>query len=128
MARSAPVSPRRASTRTRRCAWPRSSTSTRIASPSSVPANGSSRSTLRSRSHHCDAPPDAYRDHMSSAVAPLRDPSSRADERTTLIEFLDYFRTVLLRKADGLTDVQLATPLPPSTLTIGRLVRHMTFV
>lgn len=45
-----------------------------------------------------------------------------------LVEFLDFYRTVLLRKACGLTPAQLDVSIAPSTLTIGALVRHMTFV
>jgi uncharacterized damage-inducible protein DinB len=56
------------------------------------------------------------------------EPSFAAGERETLIEFLDWYRTVLLRKGDGLTPHQLSTRLGPSSLTIGRLIRHMTFV
>ena len=45
-----------------------------------------------------------------------------------LLGFLDVQRTVLLRKGDGLTAEQLGQRLGPSTLTLGRLIRHMTFV
>lgn len=45
-----------------------------------------------------------------------------------LDEFVDFYRAVLLRKASGLEPAQLAATLAPSTLTIGALVRHMTFV
>ena len=33
-------------------------------------------------------------------------PPVTADERVTLEQFLDYFRSVLLRKADGIDEVQ----------------------
>ena len=36
------------------------------------------------------------------------DPDFVAPERQTLVEFLDYYRTVLLRKAAGLSQAQLA--------------------
>jgi len=49
-------------------------------------------------------------------------------ERDTLVTFLDYFRSVLLRKAAGLAAPQLAATLGPSTLTIGGLLKHMAFV
>jgi hypothetical protein len=55
-------------------------------------------------------------------------PPFAVDERSTLLAFLDYFRTVLARKAVGLTAEQLATTLPPSTLTLGGLLKHMAFV
>ena len=51
-----------------------------------------------------------------------------ADERTTLVGMLDYYRAVLLRKTWGLTAEQLATQLPPSDLTLGGLLLHMAFV
>jgi hypothetical protein len=51
------------------------------------------------------------------------------DERATLIAFLDYFRTVLVRKAEGLSDEQARrAACPPSDLTILGLVRHMADV
>lgn len=45
-----------------------------------------------------------------------------------LLGFLDMYRAVLVRKAAGLTQEQLATPLPPSTLTLGGLLKHMALV
>lgn len=51
-----------------------------------------------------------------------------ADERTTLLEMLDRYRAVLLRKTWGLTEDQLATPLEPSSLTLGGLLLHMALV
>jgi uncharacterized damage-inducible protein DinB len=59
---------------------------------------------------------------------PPHDPDGTASERQTLIEFLDYYRAVLLRKAAGLDRAQLATRLGASSLTIGGLVKHMAFV
>ncbi len=56
------------------------------------------------------------------------EPDRAATERNTLTAFLDYFRSVLVRQASGLSPEQLATPLPPSTLTIGGLMKHMSFV
>jgi hypothetical protein len=65
---------------------------------------------------------------MIEAVAPPTDPPGNVDERDTLSSFLDFFRTVLIRKGQGMDAIQLATPLAPSTLTVGGLIRHMTFV
>ncbi|MFK8022382.1 MAG: DinB family protein [Ilumatobacter sp.] len=65
---------------------------------------------------------------MNDPVPGPIEPGLLTDERTTLLEFLDYFRSVLLRKGDGLDATQLATPLAPTTLTVGRLIRHMAFV
>lgn len=50
------------------------------------------------------------------------------DERTTLEGFLDFYRTVLSRKAHGLDDVRLHISVPPSPLTLGGLLSHMAYV
>jgi uncharacterized damage-inducible protein DinB len=63
-----------------------------------------------------------------SAVSPPHDPDLTGSERQTLIEFLDYYRAVLLRKAAGLDRAQLATGVGASSLTIGGLLKHMAFV
>ncbi len=52
-------------------------------------------------------------------------PPLAADEATTLVAFLDYHRDTLRMKADGLGAKQLAQPLPPSTLTLGALLKHV---
>src|SRR5215469_3674677 len=50
-----------------------------------------------------------------------------ADERTTLEGFLDKQRTTLLWKCAGLTSEQLASrSVPPSSLSLLGLVRHLT--
>ncbi len=41
---------------------------------------------------------------------------------------LDYYRVVLVRKTWGLSDDQLAIPLPPSDMTLGGLLFHMALV
>ena len=51
-----------------------------------------------------------------------------ADEPTTLVEMLDFYRGVMLNKADGLTDTQLSHAHPPSDLTIGGLLMHLALV
>jgi uncharacterized damage-inducible protein DinB len=55
-------------------------------------------------------------------------PPAAADETTTLLAFLDYFRDTLRRQTDGLDAEQLATRLPPSTLTLGALLKHLAHV
>ena len=52
----------------------------------------------------------------------------RADEVTSLRAFLDYHRDTLLSKCAGLTVEQLAQRHPPSQITLGGLVRHLTAV
>ena len=65
---------------------------------------------------------------MTDDVAAPNDQVRDSDELTTLTEFLDFYRTVLLRKANGLTSEQLTETAAASTLTIGSLIRHMTLV
>jgi uncharacterized damage-inducible protein DinB len=56
------------------------------------------------------------------------EPAFSDDERTMLAAYLDYHRDTLVWKASGLTQAQLAQPHPPSSLTIGGLVKHMALV
>jgi uncharacterized damage-inducible protein DinB len=51
-----------------------------------------------------------------------------ADERETLDAFLDHYRAELLDRAWGLEPEQLHERLAPSTLTLARLIAHMTAV
>ena len=51
-----------------------------------------------------------------------------ADEGTTLVAFLDHYRAALLDRAWGLDHEQMNTALPPSTLSLARLIGHMTYV
>ena len=70
------------------------------------------------------APDDATDDAADDRV----DPPLRADEVTTLRAFLDYHRDTLRQKTAGLTAEQLRTPHPPSSLTLGGLVKHLALV
>jgi len=45
-----------------------------------------------------------------------------------LTAFLDYYRADFLDRAYGLTSAQLQVSLPPSTLSLSRLIGHMTLV
>ncbi|HET6165345.1 MAG TPA: DinB family protein [Marmoricola sp.] len=56
------------------------------------------------------------------------DPPLRTGEAETLVAFLDYQRATLLMKVDGLDRDQLGRTLPPSTMTLGGLVKHLTLV
>jgi uncharacterized damage-inducible protein DinB len=57
------------------------------------------------------------------------DPPLIADEREMLRVFLDFHRATLAMKCDDLTDDQLRErSMPPSTLTLLGLVRHMAEV
>ena len=55
-------------------------------------------------------------------------PPREADERATLIAFLDFQRATLALKCEGLTDVQRERAVPPSRLSLLGLVRHMAEV
>ena len=56
------------------------------------------------------------------------DPPMRGSEVDTLLAFLDYHRDTLRRKTEGLTQEQLARTLPPSTMTLGGLVKQLALV
>lgn len=51
-----------------------------------------------------------------------------ADEATTLVGFLDRNRAGLLARCEGLDAEQLARSLPPSTMTLGGLLKHLAVV
>jgi hypothetical protein len=56
-----------------------------------------------------------------------REPPADADERTLLVGWLEFHRATLARKCAGLTEAQLRScPVPPSTLSLVGLVRHLT--
>jgi hypothetical protein len=56
-------------------------------------------------------------------------PPLNADVRTTLESWLDFHRTTLAMKCDGLDDAQAASvSVPPSGLTMTGLVQHMAEV
>jgi uncharacterized damage-inducible protein DinB len=56
-------------------------------------------------------------------------PPLNADERTTLESWLDFHRTTLARKCEGLDDEQAAVAsVPPSGVTLTGLVQHMAEV
>jgi len=62
-------------------------------------------------------------------LADRPEPPLTGDERETLRVFLDFHRATLAMKCAGLTDEQLRTrSMPPSTLTLLGLVRHMAEV
>jgi uncharacterized damage-inducible protein DinB len=57
------------------------------------------------------------------------DPPLQGSERELLVTFLDWHRATLAVKCDGLTDTQLRErAVPPSSLSLLGLVRHMTEV
>jgi uncharacterized damage-inducible protein DinB len=56
------------------------------------------------------------------------DPPLAGTEAETLVGFLNYFRDTIRRKTEGLTQEQLAIALPPSTMTLGGLMKHLAAV
>lgn len=57
------------------------------------------------------------------------EPQQLTDELTMLNDFLDHYRSVLVAKANGLTDEQARTcAVAPSNLSILGLLRHMAEV
>ena len=58
----------------------------------------------------------------------LPDIASVTGEHAMLTDFLDYFRTVFLRKVEDLTDEQSRQRLPPSDLDLLGMTRHLADV
>ena len=67
---------------------------------------------------------------MAEPVTPL--PESKAfgeDERSVLLGYLTFHRTILARKIEGVSDEDARrAACPPSSLTLLGLIRHMTDV
>ena len=55
-------------------------------------------------------------------------PPLAAGELETLLGFLDFHRSTLGWKTRGLADEQLGLSLPPTTMTLGGLLKHLAFV
>jgi uncharacterized damage-inducible protein DinB len=71
------------------------------------------------------APAPVACDHVTERP----EPPLTGDERETLRVFLDFHRATLAMKCDGLSDEDLRRrSMPPSTLTLLGLVRHMAEV
>ncbi len=56
------------------------------------------------------------------------EPPEAADETTTLLAFLDWQRATLAWKCGGLDAAGLRATLPPSTMTLGGLLKHLALV
>jgi uncharacterized damage-inducible protein DinB len=63
-----------------------------------------------------------------AAADPRVDPPLHGDEATILRSFLTYHRDTLRWKCSGLTQEQLAQPLPPSDMTLGGMIKHLALV
>jgi uncharacterized damage-inducible protein DinB len=68
-------------------------------------------------------------EEWTAPIPDRTDPDRIADERRALDQLVDYQRATLLSKCAGLTASQLKQrSVPPSTLSLLGLVRHMTEV
>jgi len=56
------------------------------------------------------------------------DPPLATSEAATLLGFLNYQRDTLRWKCTGLTASQLATPMAPTAMTLGGLLKHLAVV
>lgn len=56
------------------------------------------------------------------------DPYVGAGEIRMLSEYLDYFRAVFRRKSEGLSSLALRQSLPPSTMHLAGMLKHLAFV
>ncbi|PPG03240.1 mini-circle protein [Pseudoclavibacter sp. RFBI5] len=56
------------------------------------------------------------------------EPPLGEDEWSTLNGFLDFHRATLAWKLSGLGSAELSRTLPPSSMTLGGLVKHLTYV
>lgn len=56
-------------------------------------------------------------------------PAHRADERTTLTEFLDFYRAAIVEQVADLTDAEACANVPPATaMTAGGIVKHLAYM
>jgi uncharacterized damage-inducible protein DinB len=68
------------------------------------------------------------KDHVTPRPEPADMNRLPSTELVALNEFLDFYRTVLARKAEGLTAEQLRRTTSASNLTLGGLIKHMALV
>jgi uncharacterized damage-inducible protein DinB len=55
-------------------------------------------------------------------------PQPAATERATIDQYLDFQRATVFLKTDGLTQEQLVTTIPTSTLSLAGLLKHLALV
>ncbi|WP_418058103.1 DinB family protein [Pimelobacter simplex] len=58
----------------------------------------------------------------------MSEPPLAADEATMLRAFLDDQRATLVRQTDGLDAEQLGRRVPPTTMTLGGMLKHLAYV
>ncbi len=56
------------------------------------------------------------------------EPPYEGGEAATLLGFLDFQRATLEWKCRGLNDEQLRVSLPPTSMTLGSMLKHLAFV
>lgn len=56
------------------------------------------------------------------------DPPASGDERAMLLGFVNFLRQTIALKTDDLDAAGLDTSHPPSTMTLGGMLKHLTFV
>ncbi|MFD0787818.1 DinB family protein [Micromonospora azadirachtae] len=64
--------------------------------------------------------------YVDPTLAPVL--ASTGDERAVLESFLDFHRSVVLRKVRGLSDAEAARRLVPSATTLAGMLRHLAMV
>jgi hypothetical protein len=61
-------------------------------------------------------------------VTDRKPPGISADEKTTLLGFLNYLREAIIDKVSGVPEPQIRTPGVPSGTSLLGLIKHLTFV
>ena len=56
------------------------------------------------------------------------EPPHESDEAATLLGFLDYQRATFAWNCRGLSDDQLRVALPPTSMTLGGMLKHLAYV
>ncbi|MFD0856512.1 DUF664 domain-containing protein, partial [Actinomadura adrarensis] len=65
---------------------------------------------------------------MSTRRSDTRPPATGPDEKEVLVGFLDYLRTAVAAKAEGVPEPEARTPGVPSGTNLLGLVKHLTYV
>lgn len=65
---------------------------------------------------------------MTSPVAPAEPDDQSGDAKQLLLGYLDYYRSVVARKVDGLSEADLRSTRLPSGWTPLELVKHLVYM
>lgn len=71
---------------------------------------------------------DTEPSHADSTDTNRTDPPVVANEYDTVVGYIDFLRQTLAWKTRGLDIDQLRTTLPPSDMTLGGMLAHLSFV